>query len=110
MPSNKKMYGDKFTNDRRLAWVRSVCQARYRGEVWNLTFAEFCRFWPTEEQFHRRGRKPEDLVLTRWDNRGSWSRSNCCIITRYNQLQVSRCLQLGRDPEEFFKDAIWYGQ
>lgn len=103
-----KMYADKFTNDRRLAWVRSKSQARFRGEQWDLTFAEFCQFWNTEDKFRQRGRSPENLVLTRRDNTGSWDRNNCCIITRESQLMVSRYNQLGKDPEEFFKDAIYY--
>lgn len=108
--SAAKMYKDKFTNDRRLAWTRSVCQARYRKEEWTLTFAEFCQFWRTEDRFQKRGRTAEDLVLVRRDDSLPWSKENCAIITRFDQLNLARARQTGKDTEEYFKQAIWYGQ
>lgn len=105
-----KMYKDKFTNDRRLAWIRSVCQARYRGEDWDLTFAEFCQFWSTESRFKQRGRSSENLVLVRRDDFEPWSRSNCVIITREQQLLLAHARRYGKPTEQYFKDAICYGQ
>ena len=105
-----KMYKDKFTNDRRLAWVRSVCQARYRKEDWELTFSEFCQFWNTEQRFHRRGRSINSLVLVRIDDFDPWNRNNCVIITRAQQLLLATARRYGKDTEQYFKDAICYGQ
>jgi hypothetical protein len=103
-----KMFDNKFTNDRRLAWVRSKAQAEFRGELWNLSWEEFCHFWSNEELWKRRGRHNEDLVLTRYDIDGVWDRTNCCIITRYDHLRSKIDRKLNRDVSEYFKDAIWY--
>lgn len=105
-----RMYKDKFTNDRRLAWVRSVCQARYRKEDWDLTFAEFCVFWNTEQRFRRRGRATDALVMVRYDDFDPWNRDNCVIITRAQQLLLASARRCGKPTEQYFKDAICYGQ
>lgn len=105
-----KMYKDKFTNDRRLAWIRSVCQARYRKEDWDLTFAEFCQFWNTETRFRQRGRSVEALVLVRIDDFEPWNRNNCAILKREQQLSLAHARRYGKATEEYFKDAIRYGQ
>jgi hypothetical protein len=99
---------DPFTHARNLAFHRSACQARFRGEVWSLTFEEFCHFWHSESLWEQRGRKIEALVLTRWDTEKPWDTKNCCIITRDNQLKAKIERYWGNDDAEYFKDAIWY--
>lgn len=104
-------YKDQFTWERRLAWVRSKSQAEFRGEIWNLSFAEFCHgFWNTEERWQQRGRKTNDLVLTRYNHEAAWDKNNCCLITRVKHIRAKNRRQAGYDDRDSFKDAIYYGQ
>ena len=67
------------------AWLKHRSQAWYRGEEHTLTWEEWLSFWP-DDIWSQRGRKSHDLVLTRLDCEGSWSRDNCHIITRGEHL------------------------
>ncbi len=102
-----KLYPDKFTNDRRLVWCRSRSQARYRGEEWSLSFDDFCRLWSTESLWLQRGRHNDGLVLFRYDAVQPWQLTNCCIITRVNQLRISAARKAGKSDETYLKEAIW---
>ena len=103
-----KKLKDPFTHARNLAFHRSLCQAKFRGEEWNLTFEEFCHFWNDKQLWDQRGRKVTALVLTRFDTEKPWDRHNCCIITRGDQLRSKIERHWGNDDTEYFKDAIWY--
>ncbi len=103
----KKLYKDAFTSKRRLAWIRSRSQADYRREPWTLTFEDFCHIWRDESLWQQRGRASDDLVLFRYDAEQPWSLNNCCIVTRYNFLQINAARRVGRDDSLYFKDAIW---
>lgn len=63
-------------------------QAAYRGEAFELTFQDFCDFW-TDERWELRGRKTNELTLTRRDPNQAWSVENCVIMTRKEQLNIS---------------------
>jgi len=86
--ANKKyvIYDNEYDTRVRLAFQRMECQARFRGETFTLTEAEFRLFWPTPELFNRRGTKPTDLILTRIDPTGPWSKDNCQVVERSIQL------------------------
>lgn len=101
---------DPFDHARNLAYIRSCCQAKYRGEQWDLTFEEFCNFWHSWDLWEERGRAEQDLVLTRYDVELPWNTSNCCIITRGDQLRAKIERRHGRDDRQFFKGAIWYAR
>ncbi len=107
-----KLYADRLTNQRRLAWLRSKAQANFRNEKWELTFAEFCRFWNTQERWEQRGRGVEDLTLTRFCEKLPWSTDNCVIIKRMQLLRLKTHLrgnsEIDRTP--YFQGGIYYGQ
>jgi hypothetical protein len=103
-----KLYKDDFTNERRLAYVRHTSQCRYRGEECSITFSEFCKFWHTETLWGQRGRKPEDLVLTRYDPDLPWDTKNCCIMSRRSQLDIRNKRRFNQQFEHLYKDAIPY--
>lgn len=105
-----KMFPDKFTNDRRLSWLRSRCQARYRGEDWQLTFEEYCVFWKTQARYYSRGKESHQLVLTRFDPEDAWDRDNCCIIDRKTQTTIALKRRHNKEVDYLYKGAIWYGQ
>lgn len=105
-----KAYTDGFTNARRLAWLRSSAQARFRNEAWSLTFDEFCHFWSSENLWARRGRSTQDLVLTRIDVSQGWTTANCVIITRGINLHM-RSHKNSKTPEQeasLFAGGIFY--
>lgn len=104
-----KLYKDDFTNSRRLAYVRFTSQCSYRGEVNEITFSEFCQFWHDETQWAQRGRRPESLVLTRYDPDLPWSKTNCCIMTRRCQLDIRNKRRYNQKYQHLYKDAIPYG-
>ena len=83
-----KMFRDSFSNERRLAWIRSKAQAEFRGEVWNISWEEFCHFWKTPSLWSRRGRHINNLVLTRYNVEAPWDKDNCCIITKIGRAHV----------------------
>ena len=101
-----KAYPDEFTQERRLAWVRSRNQARFRDEEWNLSFEEFCSIWSDPAAWSRRGRKGDDLVLTRRNHRGPWNTANVKIISRLNQIRITHAITAGRDYGEYFEESI----
>ena len=106
-----KMFpGDQFTSDRRVAWTRSRAQAAFRGERWSLTWNDFCTFWNSELRWQQRGKAKDCLVLSRFDYEKGWTKSNCCIITRYQHLCASRAWRAGGDMSPHYKGAILYGQ
>ena len=106
-----KLYKDDFTTERRLAWIRSKHQALFRGEVWELSFSEFCvGFWSTEDRWRQRGRRTYDLVLTRRDPERPWDRNNCCILPRIQALTAKNLRYKGIDNNHCYRGAIYYGQ
>ena len=104
--------GRKFRKDpldvmRRQAWARSRSQAEYYDQDWQLTYEEFCEFFPDLESFQRRGKGTEDLTLCRYDPEGAWSADNCCLITRYNHLCAKIARRHGKPTDQFFNEAVW---
>ncbi len=101
---------DNFSHERRLSFSRSRAQARFRGEVWELTWEDYKTFWNTEERWNKRGRAPGNLVLTRFNETKPWSKDNSCIITRDQQHVIRGLRTRGLDASDCYKDAIYYGQ
>ena len=103
-----KTYVSDFDNERRVAFVRARSQVWHRDQEWDLTWEDFQAFWRTPKRWAQRGRKVDDLVLTRYDWGKSWNRLNCCIITRENSLRANVANMWGKPVDKFFKKAIWY--
>lgn len=82
-------YSDPFDHARHIPFLRSKAQAVFRNEDWQLTFEEFCSLWDTEAKWAQRGRKSDDLTLTRIDPKKPWRLDNVHIITRLEQLKIS---------------------
>ena len=105
-----RTYVSDFDNERRIAFVRGRAQVWHRDQEWELTWEDFQSFWRTRNLWTKRGRKPDDLVLTRYDWELSWNRHNCCIITRENSFKANIAHRWGKPVDKFFEGAIWYGQ
>lgn len=76
---------DPKTHEKFIPWHRARCQARFRNEEFLLTFEEFCEFW-TDENWARRGRTRDSLAMRRIDPDGAWSKDNCEIVNRSEQV------------------------
>lgn len=79
-------YPDAHERALGVAFSRSRAQARFRKEPWTLTKEEYRAVWQDRVLFPRRGRKPQELVMTRCDSKGSWTVGNVEIVTRLEQL------------------------
>jgi len=108
--SRPRTLTDPFMHSRNLAFLRSRAQARFRGEVWELTQQEFFNFWSTPERWAKRGRHVDDLVLTRRDEFEPWNIKNCVIMTRYANLYAKNLRQRGYDDSKYFEGVLEYGQ
>ena len=78
-------YTDPREHDMHLPFLRARAQANYRGETWLLTIEQFFDLW--RDQWNQRGRKPDDLCMTRRDYNGIWDQENTIIVTRREQLR-----------------------
>ena len=93
----KRINSDPFDHERFKPWHKSRAQANFRNEGWELTFEEYCEFW-TKDNWLKKGRGSLDLVLLRKDRNMPWSKDNCYIGTRTEQLQ-----RTGRERGSFSK-------
>ena len=76
-----------ISRDKKYAYLKHKSQANYRGESYELTFDDWCSLWP-DELWHRRGRRVDDLCLTRWDFNGEWSTVNTVVCTRRDHFRI----------------------
>jgi hypothetical protein len=80
-----RMYKDDIGHSKHWAFLRQRAQANYRGEGGEFTIEEYFAFWP-DDQWLCRGRAQQDLCMIRKDVERPWSKDNCVIIVRYQQL------------------------
>ena len=106
--TGRRTYISDFDNERRRAFVRSRSQAWFRKESWTLTWEEFQEFWSTRRLWDQRGRAVNDLVLTRVDWEGAWSKANCCIISRGDHLVANAKNRSGQDVHSVIEKAKKY--
>lgn len=86
-PTNWISGPDPVQHDMYYAWQKHRAQARYRKEDYELTWEDWQTIWANPVDFLNRGRKPEDLTLTRIDDDGCWQLDNVQIMTRLEQLR-----------------------
>lgn len=86
-PQNWITGPDFLTHEMYYAWQKHRSQARYRKEDYDLSWEDWLEIWKNPIDFENRGRKPEDLTLTRIDDDGAWELSNVQIMTRLEQLR-----------------------
>lgn len=63
-----------------IAYNRSVSQARYRGETWNLDRDTWGELW--DGYWHLRGRSGENYCMIMRDPRQGWCEHNVMIVKR----------------------------
>jgi len=89
-PSNWRSGPDYLQHEMYYAWSKHRSQALYRGEEYTLTWLDWQVIWTDTNDFLRRGRRPDDLTLTRIDDDGAWEIDNVQVITRLEQLRKAR--------------------
>ena len=89
-PDNWMSGPDPLMHDMYYAWQKHKAQARYRGESYDLTWADWQEIWANPVDFLNRGRRPDDLTLTRIDDFGAWTLTNVQVMTRLEQLRKAR--------------------
>lgn len=57
-------------------------QARYKGQIWQLDFDDYCEFFLEDQRYLRSGIRTDSYNLCRKDQSGPWSPANCEIRTR----------------------------
>jgi hypothetical protein len=57
-------------------------QARYKGQLWQLTFDDYCILFAEDKKYLRSGINSDSYNLCRIDQNGPWSKNNCEIRTR----------------------------
>jgi hypothetical protein len=103
---DKRLPNYRFLQLRHRCFVRHRAQCAFRGEEFELTLEDWCMFWPDEPTFARRGRAIDDLVMTRFDVEKSWSRENCCLVTRLAHFNIKNKRAFGIPYEKYFQGAI----
>jgi hypothetical protein len=91
---------------KRLAWLRFKAQCEYRSELCDITWDQWQIIWSKDDHWLNRGRQPHDYVLSRIDWEGAWTLPNVCIMTRYQQLVISRYRRADRDTTPLFADIV----
>jgi len=89
-PENWVSGPDPLDHEKYYAWAKHRSQAHYRSEPYDLTWEDWQDIWSKPGEFLNRGRKPENLTLTRIDDDGAWTRDNVIVMTRLEQLRKAR--------------------
>lgn len=85
---------DPVRHAQHTAWSRSRAQAHFRGETWALSFAQYEAVWA--DQWHRRSRLADGIMLMRKNWRLPWSVSNVDLVTREVFHQRQQQIKLDR--------------
>jgi len=75
-------------------WLTSRAQANFRGEGFDLTFEQWCAVWGPH--WDRRGRKPQDVCMTRSNIDLPWTYSNVIIIERKDHFEHQNKQKTGK--------------
>ena len=91
-----RKYASDFEHKRGRPYAIAKSQAKFRNEEWNLTFEDFCKIWHSDEDWEKRGRGRDALIMTRIDEEKAWEPSNIQLIKRYDQLMRTMEKVLGK--------------
>lgn len=89
----RKKYATPMIKAKVLGYNRHRAQCKFRNEEFTLTLARWFELWQLDADWIRRGRLPNDLIITRLDHNAAWSDSNCFVAPR--QASLARCWQEG---------------
>jgi hypothetical protein len=81
-------YMDPIEHEQHIAWLRAKSQEVFLGREWNLSIEDYMAVWG-RDLWLLRGRKSNDLALTRIDWTRPWARDNVRILPRRLQIKIS---------------------
>ena len=85
-----------------IAWQRARAQANYRKEEWQITFQDWVAVWG--ENWHRRGRSPDSLVMMRRRWQEPWTKRNAQLVDRptfhARQARIKKEKQMLKDKDD----------
>jgi hypothetical protein len=64
------------------AWNRAVCQARHRGQEWNIPWETYLAMWLEDNRYLSKGNTKGSLVFCRRDIEKGWTEDNVMITSR----------------------------
>lgn len=79
-------FTDPVLKSLRRSYTRSKCQAKYRGQTWNIEFEEYLEIWRVGEEYLKPGRGKSDFHLGRKDITKGWSVDNVQVLNRGQHL------------------------
>ena len=71
---------DPVLHDQYNAWLKARSQAWYRGEQYDISFDDWVQLW--SDQWHRRGRFRDCLMLMKRRWQEPWSSHNAQLVNR----------------------------
>jgi hypothetical protein len=74
-----RRFQDPIQHEKYYAFLKHRAQARFRKELYRLTWAQWQRLWPNT-LWSQRGRGPHSLRLIQSDPLKGWSVKNCEIV------------------------------
>lgn len=98
---------DPVRHEQYHCWQMHKAQCKYRGEEFDLSFEQYEELW--QGLWHKRGRTPQDVCMTRIDWDGAWEWGNVEVITRaehfkrqglYRQARMLENLSKGRSKAQ----------
>ena len=93
-----RKYKNEIEHAKHWGYLRQKAQANFRKEGWDMTIEEYFDLW-RDDLWVQRGRQPENLCMIREDVEKPWSKSNCLIVSRYQQL--CRGKKMGKFPGQY---------
>jgi len=85
--SQQRKYKDPELYKKYIDFLRAKAQADFRKEGWMLTEEEYFKIWaPT--RYSRKGRKIQQLCMTRIDPFGPWCKGNVAVMTRELHFKI----------------------
>ena len=98
----QRRFADDFQHELFNSWHKHRQQALFREEGYNLKPEEWMEFW-TPEMWARRGRSRDSVCLVRIDETKSWSKKNCVLMSRLDQLRRTNAKRKQQGPYMAFK-------
>lgn len=100
--ARSRRFPDEFQNELFKCWHKHRQQALWRGEQYELSVEDFFDFWP-KELWDKRGRGRNSLCMIRVNDKVAWSKSNCKIVTRLEQLRKTNKRRFQSGPYFSYK-------
>ena len=70
---------------------RNRAQAKYRGQVWEIDEETFIELWMQDDRYKQRGRRGDDLCMTRINKTLPWTKHNVQFLSRKAHFQSIYC-------------------